>query len=146
MNPQELRQLSDELTHGTLGPELGLIIRDVLANLLDSSSSPMVGRRKVQLEGDTELDHFDQQSAMKQKIKTAIEVIEQRRLSKSKVTQIMADASPSFDSFRLSPNASLQEQLNNYFRHAPDNESNLFLHFLVGDASDPYLKGISSRD
>jgi hypothetical protein len=127
LDESDLRELADDLAHGDIGIEMGELIREAMLNISD------IGRSKKDtshvVPGDI----------------VAYDLVNQRRLPKKFVYDVMALAAPWMKTEKIPASASMRELLKHYFNNASDAERRKFLTLLQGESVDPYLKGISRR-
>jgi hypothetical protein len=129
----EMRELASELDNGDLALELSELVRnmsDLMAS--EANSSKKEPTRKGQ--------------SADPRIRTVMNAILRRRLTKKVVWELMRAASPNFSPDYFSPNATLKEQVSGYLTMASNNDAAKFLTLIEGrETADPYLKGISNR-
>lgn len=130
LSEMEIDEIAKELMRGDLGREIGEILKEMV----------MISAKSFDLN-----QHINRSDPSVHAYE-AYEIAKRRRLSKKALSNLMVTASPHLPKRFYASEMPLKDFLERYFEIVPVSEAAFFLNILNGEPSDPYLKGIVSRN
>jgi hypothetical protein len=126
----EVLEIAEDLIFGSLGKELGEMLRDASMLIQDSPSEP-----NYAYDAPTPPDE----------VSVATELVRQRKMSRKALIQLITSVAPRLPKAGL-PEGSSHEVLRWFFEHSTTLQWSKLFHSLITETTDPYLKGIVRRN